>query len=143
MLISDWSSDVCSSDLLKACQIISLRKLRDENAQMKRKDLKLVEVREAHPATSSPLLQGITLASLGTKSIISAASFQETTTVINAAVISGKADTMFGLKENVSVGHLIPSGTGMRMYAQLFVGSKEEYDRLLAYKADADKEKPL
>ncbi|QEC52333.1 DNA-directed RNA polymerase subunit beta' [Anseongella ginsenosidimutans] len=125
---------------LKAGQIISLRKLRDENAQLKRKDLKLVEVRDAHPATSSPLLQGITRASLGTKSFISAASFQETTKVLNEAAISGKADTMLGLKENVIVGHLIPAGTGMRIYDKLIVGSQEEYDRLLASKQEVEQD---
>ncbi len=129
-------TDPGDSTTLKAGQIISLRKLRDENAQLKRKDLKLVQVRDAQPATSSPLLQGITRASLGTKSFISAASFQETTKVLNEAAISGKADTMLGLKENVIVGHLIPAGTGMRIYDKLIVGSKEEYDRLLASKKE-------
>ncbi len=121
---------------LKAGQIVSLRKLRDENSILKRKDAKLVEVRDAIAATSSPLLQGITRASLGTKSFISAASFQETTKVLNEAAIAGKRDKMLGLKENVIVGHLIPSGTGMRIYDNVRVGSQEEFDRLMASKTE-------
>jgi DNA-directed RNA polymerase subunit beta' len=121
---------------LKAGQIISVRKLRDENSILKRKDLKLVEVRDAIAATSSPMLQGITRASLGTKSFISAASFQETTKVLNEAAIAGKRDNMLGLKENVIVGHLIPSGTGLREYENIRVGSQEEFDRLMASKAE-------
>src|SRR5699024_4712704 len=97
-------------------QIVSLRELREENSLLKREDKKLVQVRDAVPATSSPLLQGITRASLGTKSFISAASFQETTKVLNEAAIAGKRDDLLGLKENVIVGHLIPSGTGIRDY---------------------------
>ena len=124
------------SSSLKAGQIVSLRKLRDENSVLKRKDLKLVEVRDAIAATSSPLLQGITRASLGTKSFISAASFQETTKVLNEAAIAGKRDKMLGLKENVIVGHLIPSGTGMRIYDNVRVGSQEEFDRLMASKTE-------
>ena len=121
---------------LKAGQIVSLRKLRDEKSILKRKDLKLVEVRDAIAATSSPLLQGITRASLGTKSFISAASFQETTKVLNEAAIAGKRDNMLGLKENVIVGHLIPSGTGLRVYENIRVGSQEEFDRLMASKTE-------
>jgi DNA-directed RNA polymerase subunit beta' len=121
---------------LKAGQIISLRKLRDENSILKRKDLRLVEVRDAIAATSSPMLQGITRASLGTKSFISAASFQETTKVLNEAAIAGKKDLMLGLKENVIVGHLIPSGTGLREYENIRVGSQEEFDRLMASKTE-------
>jgi DNA-directed RNA polymerase subunit beta' len=124
------------SNTLKSGQIVSLRKLRDENSILKRKDLKLVEVRDAIAATSSPLLQGITRASLGTKSFISAASFQETTKVLNEAAIAGKRDKMLGLKENVIVGHLIPSGTGMRIYDNVRVGSQEEFDRLMASKTE-------
>ncbi|OKS85129.1 DNA-directed RNA polymerase subunit beta' [Mucilaginibacter polytrichastri] len=124
------------SNSLKPGQIVSLRKLRDENSILKRKDLKLVEVRDAIAATSSPLLQGITRASLGTKSFISAASFQETTKVLNEAAIAGKRDKMLGLKENVIVGHLIPSGTGMRIYDNVRVGSQEEFDRLMASKTE-------
>jgi DNA-directed RNA polymerase subunit beta' len=121
---------------LKAGQIVSVRKLRDENSILKRKDLKLVEVRDAIAATSSPILQGITRASLGTKSFISAASFQETTKVLNEAAIAGKKDNMLGLKENVIVGHLIPSGTGLRVYENIRVGSQEEFDRLMASKTE-------
>jgi len=124
------------STTLKAGQIVSLRRLRDENSILKRKDLKLVEVRDAIAATSSPILQGITRASLGTKSFISAASFQETTKVLNEAAIAGKKDNMLGLKENVIVGHLIPSGTGLREYENIRVGSQEEFDRLMASKAE-------
>ncbi|HEY4324195.1 MAG TPA: DNA-directed RNA polymerase subunit beta' [Mucilaginibacter sp.] len=121
---------------LKSGQIVSVRRLRDENSILKRKDLKLVEVRDAIAATSSPMLQGITRASLGTKSFISAASFQETTKVLNEAAIAGKKDLMLGLKENVIVGHLIPSGTGLREYENIRVGSQEEFDRLMASKAE-------
>jgi DNA-directed RNA polymerase subunit beta' len=124
------------STTLKAGQIVSLRRLRDENSVLKRKDLRLVEVRDAIAATSSPILQGITRASLGTKSFISAASFQETTKVLNEAAIAGKKDLMLGLKENVIVGHLIPSGTGLREYENIRVGSQEEFDRLMASKAE-------
>jgi DNA-directed RNA polymerase subunit beta' len=124
------------STSLKAGQIVSVRRLRDENSILKRKDMKLVEVRDAIPATSSPLLQGITRASLGTKSFISAASFQETTKVLNEAAIAGKKDHMLGLKENVIVGHLIPSGTGLRQYENIRVGSQEEFDRLMASKTE-------
>ena len=121
---------------LKPGQIISVRKLRDENSMLKRKDMKLAEVRDAVAATSSQMLQGITRASLGTKSFISAASFQETTKVLNEAAISGKRDNLLGLKENVIVGHLIPSGTGLRHYERIIVGSQEEYDKLLASKKE-------
>ncbi len=124
------------STTLKAGQIVSLRKLRDENSVLKRRDMRLVEVRDAIPATSSPILQGITRASLGTKSFISAASFQETTKVLNEAAIAGKKDLMLGLKENVIVGHLIPSGTGLREYENIRVGSQEEFDRLMASKTE-------
>ncbi|TJZ61311.1 DNA-directed RNA polymerase subunit beta' [Sphingobacterium olei] len=124
------------SSTLRAGQIVTLRKLREENSSLKRQDLKLVEVRDAIPATSSPLLQGITRASLGTKSFISAASFQETTKVLNEAAIAGKRDNLLGLKENVIVGHLIPSGTGLRKYSNIIVGSREEYDQLLASKEE-------
>jgi len=119
-------------------QIVSVRKLRDENSQLKRKDMKLVEVRDARAATASSMLQGITRASLGTKSFISAASFQETTKVLNEAAIAGKRDNMLGLKENVIVGHLIPSGTGLRHYENIRVGSREEFDRLMASKEEVE-----
>ncbi|MCR8559710.1 DNA-directed RNA polymerase subunit beta' [Mucilaginibacter sp. BJC16-A38] len=124
------------STSLKSGQIVSVRRLRDENSILKRKDLRLVEVRDAIAATSSPMLQGITRASLGTKSFISAASFQETTKVLNEAAIAGKKDLMLGLKENVIVGHLIPSGTGLREYENIRVGSQEEFDRLMASKTE-------
>ncbi|KAA8482207.1 DNA-directed RNA polymerase subunit beta' [Arcticibacter tournemirensis] len=129
-------TDPGDSTTVKAGQIISVRKLRDENSLLKRKDMKLVEARDAISATSSPVLQGITRASLGTKSFISAASFQETTKVLNEAAISGKRDNLLGLKENVIVGHLIPSGTGLRSYERIIVGSQEEYDKLMASKQE-------
>ncbi|MCL7988873.1 DNA-directed RNA polymerase subunit beta' [Sphingobacterium sp. lm-10] len=124
------------SKTLRPGQIVTMRNLREENSLLKRQDMKLVEVRDAIPATSSPLLQGITRASLGTKSFISAASFQETTKVLNEAAIAGKRDDLLGLKENVIVGHLIPSGTGLRQYSNIIVGSREEYDQLLASKEE-------
>lgn len=128
--------DAGDSNELKAGQIVSPRTLREENSSLKRRDLKLVEVRDAIPATSSPVLQGITRASLGTKSFISAASFQETTKVLNEAAIAAKEDSLLGLKENVIVGHLIPSGTGLRQYESIIVGSQEEYDQLMASKEE-------
>jgi DNA-directed RNA polymerase subunit beta' len=124
------------SNALKEGQIVSVRKLREENSILKRKDMKVVEVRDAIPATSTSLLQGITKASLGTKSFISAASFQETTKVLNEAAITAKRDELQGLKENVIVGHLIPCGTGMRELDKIIVGSQEEYDQLLASKTE-------
>jgi len=128
--------DAGDSKTLRPGQLVAMRKLREENSSLKRQDMKLVEVRDAIPATSSPLLQGITRASLGTKSFISAASFQETTKVLNEAAIAGKRDNLLGLKENVIVGHLIPSGTGLRQYSNIIVGSREEYDQLLASKEE-------
>jgi DNA-directed RNA polymerase subunit beta' len=124
------------SEVLKPGMIISARKLRDENSMLKRKDKKQVEAREAVPATSTQILQGITRASLQTQSFISAASFQETTKVLNEAAVAGKRDTLSGLKENVIVGHLIPAGTGLREYEKIVVGSQEEYDSLLASKRE-------
>ncbi len=121
---------------LKPGQIITMRQLRDENSNLKRRDLKIVEVRSAEPAVSKPILQGITQASLGTESFISAASFQETTKVLSEASIRGKADQLIGLKENVIVGHLIPAGTGMRQFGTNIVGNKEEYESLLASKEE-------
>jgi DNA-directed RNA polymerase subunit beta' len=105
--------------------------MRDENSQLRRRDKKLIESREAIPATSRPLLQGITRASLQTKSFISAASFQETTKVLNEAAVQGKADYLLGLKENVIVGHLIPAGTGTRRFQNVIVGSKQDYETLV------------
>ena len=118
------------SSTLKAGMIITARRLRDENSSLKRKDLKLVQVRDAETAVSKPTLQGITAASLGTESFISAASFQETTKVLSEAAIRGKRDELLGLKENVIVGHLIPAGTGQRSFQHIIIGSKEEYEKL-------------
>ncbi len=115
----------------KPGQIITARKLRDDNSVLRRKDLKLIEARDAVPATSSQVLQGITKAALQTNSFMSAASFQETTKVLNEAAIFGKIDILDGLKENVIVGHQIPAGTGARVYDNLVVGSKEEYEKLV------------
>jgi DNA-directed RNA polymerase subunit beta' len=115
---------------LKAGQIASLREVREENSVLRRNDRKLVEFRDARPATSRPVLLGITKASLGTQSWISAASFQETTKVLSSAAIMGKTDDMLGLKENVITGHHIPAGTGLREFENMIVGSKEEYELL-------------
>jgi len=123
-----------STEFLKG-QIINAKKLRDENSILKRKDLKLIEVRDARPATGRPILQGITRASLQTRSFISAASFQETTKVLTDAAINAKSDPLLGMKENVIVGHLIPAGTGLAEYQNILVGSKEEYETLLASKS--------
>jgi DNA-directed RNA polymerase subunit beta' len=118
------------STKMRAGQIVSLRELREENSILRRNDKKLVEYRDAKPATSSPTLLGITKASLGTQSWISAASFQETTKVLSSAAIQGKTDEMLGLKENVITGHAIPAGTGLRQFDNMIVGSKEEYELL-------------
>ncbi len=123
------------SDHLKPGQIVTARKLRDENSALKRKDKALVEARDAIPATAMPLLQGITKASLQTDSFISAASFQETTKVLNQAAVNGKVDVLRGLKENVIVGHKIPAGTGMPAFQELNVGSKEDYEKLVGEEA--------
>ena len=122
--------DAGDSTDIKAGQILSARKLRDENSQLKRADKKLIESRDAVPATSTPLLQGITRASLQTQSFISAASFQETTKVLNEAAISGKEDHLLGLKENVIVGHLIPAGTGVRKFQEVIVANKQELEAI-------------
>ncbi len=113
-------------------QIVSLRRLRDENSSLRRRDLKTVKVRDAVPATSTQVLQGITRAALATKSFMSAASFQETTKVLNESAIRGKVDFLEGMKENVICGHLIPAGTGMRQWDKIIVGSREEHDRIEA-----------
>ncbi len=126
--------DAGESIVLHPGQLVSERKLRDENSLLKRKDLKTVTTRDAVPATSSQILQGITRASLQTKSFISAASFQETTKVLNEAAIKGKIDLLEGLKENVIVGHLIPAGTGLRRYRNIIVGSQEEFEALTVNK---------
>jgi len=129
-------NDPGDSGTLKSGQITSARKLRDDNSMLKRKDKKLIEARDAQPATARQVLQGITRASLQTKSWISAASFQETTKVLTQAAINARQDELLGLKENVIVGHLIPAGTGLRDYDNLIVGSKEEYETLMASKAE-------
>ena len=118
------------STKLKPGQIVTVRELREENSILRRNDKKLVEVRDAKPATARPVLLGITKASLGVQSWISAASFQETTKVLSQAAIQGKVDMMLGLKENVITGHLIPAGTGQKEFEKLIVGSKEEYEVL-------------
>ncbi len=126
--------DEGDSETLHKGQIVSARKLRDENSSLKRRDLRPVQVRDAVAATSTQILQGITRAALGTKSFMSAASFQETTKVLNEAAIRGKVDHLEGMKENVICGHLIPAGTGMRQWDKVIVGSKEEYERMEANK---------
>ncbi len=127
-------TDAGDSENLKAGQIITLRKLRDENSSLKRRDLRPVQVRDAVQATATQILQGITRAALGTKSFMSAASFQETTKVLNEAAIRGKQDRLEGMKENVICGHRIPAGTGLRQFDKLIVGSREDYERIEANK---------
>ena len=119
---------------MKEGQIVSARELRDENSLLKREDKNLVVARDAVNATGTPILQGITRASLQTKSFISAASFQETTKVLNEAAVNGKVDNLSGLKENVIVGHKIPAGTGNREYGDMIVGYVDEYEDLLENK---------
>ena len=123
---------------LKEGQIITAFELRDENSLLRREDKALVVARDAKSATATPILQGITRASLQTKSFISAASFQETTKVLNEAAVAGKVDSLEGLKENVIVGHRIPAGTGMRSYEKIIVGSKEEFDQMLKSKEEVN-----
>ena len=125
-------TDAGDSENLQKGQIVTARKLRDENSMLKRRDMRLVQVRDAVPATSTQILQGITRAALQTKSFMSAASFQETTKVLNEAAIRGKSDHLEGMKENVICGHLIPAGTGLREFEKIIVGSKEEYERIQA-----------
>ncbi|MFA6059990.1 MAG: DNA-directed RNA polymerase subunit beta' [Taibaiella sp.] len=140
MTENDWIYDkkvvieAGDSEKLHPGQIVTLREIREENSALRRSDKKVVEHRDAEPATSSPLLLGITKASLGTQSWISAASFQETTKVLSTAAITGKSDNLLGLKENVITGGLIPAGTGIRDYNEMIVGSKEEYELLIASK---------
>jgi DNA-directed RNA polymerase subunit beta' len=131
------------SENLVPGQIVSSRRLRDENSSLKRRDMKLVQVRDAQASVSKPVLQGITQASLGTQSFISAASFQETTKVLSEASIRGKSDFLLGLKENVIVGHLIPAGTGIRRYNDIIVSNKEELESLVAAKEAHQKKKEL
>jgi DNA-directed RNA polymerase subunit beta' len=135
MKVVDSAGD---SENLKEGQIVTARELRDENSILRREDKNLVEGRDAIPATATPVLQGITRASLQTKSFISAASFQETTKVLNEAAVSGKIDTLEGLKENVIVGHRIPAGTGMRNYDTIIVGSKEELEEMTREKQEVN-----
>ena len=133
-----WSkkvvTDAGDSQNLKVGMIVTPHRLRDENSQLKRRDLRPVEVRDAVPATSTQILQGITRAALQTSSFMSAASFQETTKVLNEAAIRGRVDYLEGMKENVITGHLIPAGTGLPAFRNLIVGSKEEYEAQLAQK---------
>ena len=133
-------TDPGDSTNMHAGQIVSLKDLRQENSTLRRQDMKLVQYRDAVSATATPVLQGITRASLGTQSFMSAASFQETTKVLNEAAISGKIDELRGLKENVIVGHLIPAGTGLRRFQEVITGSKEEYERMMAAKYDEAEE---
>ena len=125
-------TDAGDSETLQKGQIVTARRLRDENTSLKRRDLRPVQVRDAVAATSTQILQGITRAALQTKSFMSAASFQETTKVLNEAAIRGKQDFLEGMKENVICGHLIPAGTGLREFEKIIVGSKEEYERMQA-----------
>ena len=120
-----------SENLFKG-QIVTARRLRDENSSLRRRDLRIVQTRDAVPATSTQILQGITRAALATSSFMSAASFQETTKVLNDAAINGKSDTLEGMKENVICGHLIPAGTGQREFDKVVVGSREDYERMMA-----------
>ena len=136
-------TDAGDSQILKSGQIISARIFKQETAELKEKGLKIPQVRNAEPAVARPKLQGITQASLGTESFISAASFQETTKVLSEASIRGKCDTLKGLKENVIVGHLIPAGTGLRKYNQLIVGSKKEYEKMTQATSTISQEKTV
>ena len=124
--------DAGDSENMQAGMIVTARKLRDENSMLKRKDLRLVQVRDAVPATSTQILQGITRAALQTSSFMSAASFQETTKVLNEAAINGKSDRLEGMKENVICGHLIPAGTGLREFEKIIVGSRDDYDHAMS-----------
>jgi DNA-directed RNA polymerase subunit beta' len=135
--------DPGDSENHKAGQIIAARKLREENSTLKRRDKKLIVARDARPSTARQILQGITRASLQTKSWLSAASFQETTKVLTDAAVNAKTDPLNGLKENVLTGHLIPAGTGLREYDKIIVGSKDEYEILMASKEKEDIYTPL
>ena len=130
--------DAGDSETLEPGMIITARKLRDENSMLKRRDLKLVQTRDAIPATSVQILQGITRAGLGSKSFMSSASFQETTKVLNEAAICGKSDSLEGMKENVISGHLIPAGTGLRDFDKIIVGAKEDFQAVERRPFDAD-----
>lgn len=130
-------TDAGDSTTLAVGQMVTLRKFRDENSGLKRRDAALAESRPAQPATARTMLQGITRASLQTESFISAASFQETTKVLNEAAVNAKEDHLNGLKENVIVGHLIPAGTGARAYRNIVVANKDEYETMLAQRETA------
>jgi DNA-directed RNA polymerase subunit beta' len=130
--------DAGDSVNLKPGKIVTARELRDENSLLRREDKTLATARDVQPATATPILQGITRASLQTKSFISAASFQETTKVLNEAAVSGKVDSLEGLKENVIVGHKIPAGTGLREYDNIIVGSKEEFEEMMEEKQEVN-----
>lgn len=130
--------DAGDSKNVKAGQIITARKLRDENSILKRKDLQLIEARDAIPATSNQIIQGITRAALQTGSFMSAASFQETTKVLNEAAIHGKIDYLEGMKENVICGKLIPAGTGLRQFDRIVVGSMDDYQNMVKSKQHED-----
>jgi DNA-directed RNA polymerase subunit beta' len=132
--------DPGDSEIFTKGQIVSARKLREENSTLKRRDKVLAEARDAQPATARQVLQGITKASLQTESWISAASFQETTKVLTQASINAKTDSLLGLKENVIVGHKIPAGTGLREYNDIIVGSREEYDTVMESASIAEPE---
>jgi DNA-directed RNA polymerase subunit beta' len=127
-------TDAGDSETMQAGMIVTARKLRDENSMLKRRDMKLVQVRDAMPATSTQILQGITRAALQTSSFMSAASFQETTKVLNEAAINGKSDRLEGMKENVICGHLIPAGTGLREFDKIVVGNREDFERVAAHR---------
>ena len=131
-------TDAGDSETMKPGMIVTARKLRDENSQLKRRDLRLVQARDAMAATSTQILQGITRAALQTKSFMSAASFQETTKVLNEAAISGKTDYLEGMKENVICGHLIPAGTGLREFSRIVVGDIDDYDKINKEKEDKE-----
>ena len=132
--------DAGDSTELRPGQIVTARRLRDENSMLKRQDLKLVQARDAIPATSNQILQGITRAALRTNSFMSAASFQETTKVLSEAAIRGKVDTLEGLKENVICGHLIPAGTGQREFERIIVASMDDYNKMAAASSPRRKE---
>jgi DNA-directed RNA polymerase subunit beta' len=132
--------DSGDSENYKVGQIISSREFRDENSRLKREDKKELIAKVAKPATATPILQGITKASLQTKSFISAASFQETTKVLNESAVNARVDNLNGLKENVIVGHKIPAGTGLRKYDDILVGSNEVYNELIDSKLESEEE---
>ncbi|MGN0218015.1 MAG: DNA-directed RNA polymerase subunit beta', partial [Bacteroidaceae bacterium] len=127
-------TDAGDSETMQKGMIVTARRLRDENSMLKRKDMKVVQVRDAVPATSTQILQGITRAALQTSSFMSAASFQETTKVLNEAAINGKSDRLEGMKENVICGHLIPAGTGLREFDKIVVGLKDDFDRVIDHR---------